>query len=138
MYIVNSLYSDFKNENKESQYSYRMIKGEFVFGQAFGIEIERQDLIEGEVVRIERDSISNISNREEKVKELLDLVYKYQVSPVHLVDILGEYVDKYVFDFNIWFMENKITYIVNYIKRWFYGYWSRNRYNRNRQSWKGY
>ena len=97
MYIVNSLYSNIKNDNKESQYSYRMIKGEFVFG----IEIERQDLIGGEVVRIERDSISNISNREEKVKELLDLVYKYQVSPVHLVDILGEYVDQYVSDFNI-------------------------------------
>ena len=31
----------------------------------------------------------------------LDLVYKYQVSPVHLVDILGEYVDQYVSDFNI-------------------------------------
>ena len=101
MYIVNSLYSNIKNDNKESQYSYRMIKGEFVFGKAFGIEIERQDLIGGDVVRIERDSISNISNREEKVKELLDLVYKYQVSPVHLVDILGEYVDQYVSDFNI-------------------------------------
>ena len=101
MYIVNSLYSNIKNDNKESQYSYRMIKGEFVFVKAFGIEIERQDLIGGEVVRIERDSISNISNREEKVKELLDLVYKYQVSPVHLVDILGEYVDQYVSDFNI-------------------------------------
>ena len=101
MYIVDSLYSNYKNDEKESQYFFRMTKGEFAFGQAFGIEIERQDVIEGEVVWIERDSISKISNKEENVKALLDLVYKYQVSPVHLVDILGEYVDNYISDFNI-------------------------------------
>lgn len=101
MYIVNSLYSNFKNDNKESQYYFRMTKKDFDFGHAFGIEIERQDLIEGEVVKIERDSINKISNREEKVKELLDLVYRNKVSPIHLVDILGEYVDRYVSDFNI-------------------------------------
>ncbi len=101
MYIVNSLYSNFKSDNKESQYYFRMTKKDFDFGQAFGIEIERQDLIEGEVVRIERDSINKISNKEEKVKELLNLVHKNQVSPIHLVDILGEYVDRYVSDFNI-------------------------------------
>jgi len=78
-----------------------MTKKDFDFGHAFGIEIERQDLIEGEVVRIERDSINKISNKEEKVKELLDLVYRNKVSPIHLVDILGEYVDRYVSDFNI-------------------------------------
>ncbi|MFU7517963.1 DUF6514 family protein, partial [Clostridium sp. HCS.1] len=73
-----------------------MTKKDFDFGHAFGIEIERQDLIEGEVVRIERDSINKISNKEEKVKKLLDLVYRNKVSPIHLVDILGEYVDRYV------------------------------------------
>ncbi|WP_416180711.1 DUF6514 family protein, partial [Clostridium sp. HCS.1] len=96
MYIVNSLFSNFKNDNKESQYYFRMTKKDFDFGHAFGIEIERQDLIEGEVVRIERDSINKISNKEEKVKKLLDLVYRNKVSPIHLVDILGEYVDRYV------------------------------------------
>ncbi|MDV4152500.1 DUF6514 family protein [Clostridium sp. AL.422] len=101
MYIVDSLYSNSKNDNKEVRYSFRMIKEKFNFGQAFGIEIERQDLIEGRVVQIERDLITKISNKEEKVKDLLELVYKYQVSPIHLVDILGEYVDNYVSDFSI-------------------------------------
>jgi len=101
MYIVDSLYSNNENDNKEVKYSFRIIKEKFNFGQAFGIEVERQDLIEGKVVQIERDSINKISNKEEKVKELLDLVYRYQVSPIHLVDILGEYVDEYVSDFNV-------------------------------------
>lgn len=101
MYIVDSLYSNSRNDNKEIRYSFRMVKEEFGVGQAFGIEVERQDLIEGSVVQVERDLIRRISNKEEKVKELLDLVHKYQVSPIHLVDILGEYVDNYVSDFNI-------------------------------------
>ena len=101
MNIVDSLYINNNNDNKEAIYSFRMIRENFNVGQAFGIEVERQDLIQGIVVKIERDLISGISNKEEKVRELLNLVYKHQVSPIHLVDILGEYVDNYVSDFNI-------------------------------------
>lgn len=101
MHIVESLYSDMKTDDKESRYSFRLFKENFLNGQAFGIEVERQDLMGGDVIRIERDFISKISNNEEKVKELLKLLYNYQVSPIHLVDILGEYVDNYVSDFNI-------------------------------------
>ncbi|MGG7060064.1 DUF6514 family protein [Clostridium tertium] len=99
MYIVDSLYSSSKNDNKEIRYSYRMISESFFGVQAFGIEAERQDLIEGNVVQIERDLIRKISNKEDKVKTLLNLLHDYQVSPIHLVDILGEYVDNYVSDF---------------------------------------
>ena len=101
MDIVNSLYKSSKNDNKESIYSYRRISENFLEGQAFGIEVERQDLIEGNVVKIERNLIRRISNKEDKVKNLLNLVHNYQVSPIHLVDILGEYVDNYVSDFNL-------------------------------------
>lgn len=99
MYIVDSLYNNIKYDNKESRYSYRMISESFFGGQAFGIEVERQDIIEGNVVQIERDLIRRISNKEDKVKILLSLVHDHQVSPIHLVDILGEYVDNYVSDF---------------------------------------
>lgn len=101
MHIVNSLYSNIHNDTKESRYFFRMIKENFYGGQAFGIEVERQDLINGNVVQIERDSIRKISNKEDKVQDLLKLIYEYEVSPIHLVDILGEYVDSCVSDFNI-------------------------------------
>ena len=55
---------------------------------------------EGKVVQIERDKIERISTKEEKVRQLLELLHIYQVSPIHLVDVLGEYVDNYVCDFN--------------------------------------
>lgn len=101
MYIVDSLYNITKSEDKEIRYAYRIISEEFYEGQAFGIEAERQDLIEGNVIRIERDEIRKISNVEEKVKKLLKLIHDNQVSPIHLVDILGEYVDECVSDFNL-------------------------------------
>lgn len=101
MYIVDSLYSVMENEEKELRYAYRLISESFCGGQAFGIEVERQDSIKGNVVRIERDEIRKISNAKEKVKELLNLVHVNQVSPIHLVDILGEYVDEYILDFGI-------------------------------------
>ena len=100
MYIIDTLYSYIKVENKEIKYSFRMTKEKLNLGQAFGIEVERQDLIEGKVIQVERDFIKRISNKEEKVKELLNLLHTYQVSPIHLVDIIGEYVDNYVYDFN--------------------------------------
>lgn len=101
MHIVESIDSNVKTDNKESKYSFRMFKESFFSGQAFGIEVERQDLIEGNIIKIERDSISKISNNEEKVRDLLKLLFNYKVSPIHLVDILGDYVDSYVSDFNI-------------------------------------
>lgn len=101
MNIVDNLYNVVKKEDRESKYIYRMISESFCNGQAFGIEVERQDIVDGSVVKIERDKIRNISNIKEKVNELLNLLHVNQVSPIHLVDILGEYVDEYVADFNL-------------------------------------
>lgn len=100
MKIINSLYSSFKNEEKEIKYSYRLTEEFYLKGQAFGIEVERQDIVDGNVVYIERDYIGKISNIEDRVRELLSLIHNYQVSPIHLVDILGAYVDNYVIDFD--------------------------------------
>ena len=66
----------------------------------YRIEVERQDIINGGLVNIERNSVNNISTDKEKVKRLFDLVSKNNVSPIHLIDVIGEYVDEYVSDFN--------------------------------------
>lgn len=100
MFIVENLCKTMKSEGYESLYSYRIFDEDFYGRQAYGIEIERQDMKEGKIINIERDSISRISTIEERVRNLLYLVYKNNVSPIHLIDILGEYVDKYVSDFN--------------------------------------
>lgn len=100
MIIVDSLNSTRVEEGKERKYIYRLTKEQFRESQAYGIEVERQDFLCGDVINIERDKIELISNNRYKVNELLRMLYKYQVSPIHLVDILGEYVDEYIYDFD--------------------------------------
>lgn len=100
MKIKESLSLSIENKEKEIQYFYRLTERETARGIAFGIEVEKQELNEGVLVNIERDSIDIISNKKEKVKHLLDLLYKNNVSPIHLVDVIGKYVDECVQDFD--------------------------------------
>jgi hypothetical protein len=89
-------------------YWYRLVRGQVslsisgdkVLVQTYGVEIERQDHLNGNVINIERDCISTISPQRYKIHNLLKMLYDNQVSPVHLVEVLGEYVDKYIIDFD--------------------------------------
>jgi hypothetical protein len=89
-------------------YNYRLTRGhismnlkcENVLVQTYGIEIERQDFINGIMINIERDSAENISPQRHKVHNLLRMLHEQGVSPIHLIDILGEYIDNYIIDFD--------------------------------------
>lgn len=88
-------------------YFYRLVRGNIIMTsdndkeeiQSYGIEVERQDVVNDELVAIIRDEISNISPHRHKVHNLLKLLYDNIVSPIHLVDLLGEYVDLYCSDY---------------------------------------
>jgi hypothetical protein len=89
-------------------YFYRLVKGQVslpsvgkgIIVQSYGIEIERQDVLSGEVTNIERDCLESISPQRHKVHNLLRLLYDKEVSPIHLIDVLGEYIDEYIIDFD--------------------------------------
>ncbi|MBI6873250.1 DUF6514 family protein, partial [Clostridium aciditolerans] len=68
--------------------------------QSYGIEIERQDLVDGKLVNIERDCVKSISPERHKVHNLMKLLYDNNVSPIHLIDVLGDYIDEYIVDFD--------------------------------------
>ena len=99
MHIDNILNDSIFENNKEIKYSYRLVRENFLDGQAYGIEVERQDFFNNKLVYIERNEIRKISNNKSKVEWLLSLLNDNKVSPIHLVDILGNYVDEYVTDF---------------------------------------
>lgn len=83
----------------ERKYQYKLIKTLIGKDEVFGIEIERTDY-KGELeIDSYKDSVELISPVESKVKDLLKMLYENQVSPIHLIDIIGEYVDEYVNDF---------------------------------------
>ncbi|WP_446897894.1 DUF6514 family protein [Clostridium sp. LBM24168] len=96
------------NDSMRRIYFYRLIKNEMNITcnwdiiplQSYGIEIERQDLLNDKLIDVCRDCVINISPDRYKVHSLLKLLYNSQVSPVHLVDIIGDYVDEYILDFD--------------------------------------
>lgn len=108
MIIVEDFMKTIANEKMEYRYFYRMTKDQITINSsntlkqldAYGIEVERQDICNGRLVNIERDRVKLISPYSNKVQVLLNLVSDYVVSPIHLIDILGEYVDEYTYDFD--------------------------------------
>lgn len=108
MVIVESLTRNELDGQKSYCYYYRLIKnklclpceGEALEVQSYGIEIERQDIVNDAVVGIDRESIDNVSPHRYKVHNLLKVLFDNSVSPLHLVDIAGDYVDEYAEDFD--------------------------------------
>jgi hypothetical protein len=106
--IVESMVRNEICEDMRKNYFYRLTKNKVSLElgqdtmevQSYGIEIERQDILNNSIVNIERDSVKSISPHRHKVHSLLKLLYDNCVSPVHLIDILGDYVDEYIVDFD--------------------------------------
>jgi hypothetical protein len=95
------------DENMEYLYRYFLLESKkdlciddnFVNIQCYGIEVVREKLLDGRIVDIDRDKIETISPIRNKVVDLIEYLKDHEVSPVHLVDIIGEYVDESVGDF---------------------------------------
>ena len=108
MVVIENLLRKVTDGDVNHNYFYRLVKsqisvsmyGELTEIQAYGIEIERQDIVDGSVVGIQRDCVENISPQRHKVKNLLKMLYDNTVSPIHMIDILGDYIDEYTSDFD--------------------------------------
>ena len=91
---INKTLSTIVNINeKEVKYIYRMTEKNIRNRQAFGIEIERQDFNDGQVVNLQTDYVSLVASEEKRANDILLLLFNNLVSPIHLVDIVGEYSD---------------------------------------------
>lgn len=99
MVLENMLITRFIN-NVEVKYTYSLTNERYNDVQAYGIKVERVDIKNGIVMNKVEDSVKYVSTKCHKVKSLLTLLYKNEVSPIHLIDIIGEYVDEWVSDFD--------------------------------------
>jgi len=108
MVVIENLNKKIIDGDVTHNYFYRLVKSQISVSmydevttvQAYGIEIESQDTENGTVVRIQRDCVETISPQRHKVKNLLKILYDNTVSPIHMIDILGEYIDEYTSDFD--------------------------------------
>ena len=90
-----------KNVNNITmRYLYKLLRTNFNKEYVYGIEIEREDIQGEKIINIEKESVDIISPKKEKVDDILNILYRNEVSPIHLIDIIGLDVDKAVFDFN--------------------------------------
>lgn len=85
-------------EKVEFNYSYRLTESTYNGVPVYGIEIERRDYIGIKNINIERDSIDMISFKEKEANDILINLYKNNLSPIHLVDIIGYYADKFSYE----------------------------------------
>lgn len=85
-----------KINEREMQYIYRLLLKDYNNKKVYGLEVERRDISNNQVINIERESIEEVSIVKDKVKEMIDILYNGIVSPIHVVDILGEEIDKCV------------------------------------------
>lgn len=108
MNLVDEYISIHKGEDVEYRYVYRLIKKDFNGIIAYGIEIERKDYVGLANVNLEREKIEVISAHRHKVKQLLIKLFMNQVSPYHLIDLVGSYVDEYAYEFDSG-MEEKVV-----------------------------
>lgn len=107
MLVVENLCRSQEYESVVYNYSYRIIKDKISFEeynnvemQSYGIEVERQDVVNNKIVNIEREQIKFISPYKEKVYNLNKMLCDNIVSPLHLLDTVGEYIDEYISDFD--------------------------------------
>ncbi|NMM62254.1 hypothetical protein HBE96_06050 [Clostridium sp. P21] len=106
--VVENLARTQKTEKVRYDYFYRLLKNEIsiTYGtdtvklQSYGIEVERQDFVDNKLMNIERDSVKSISTQRYKVHNLLKMLYDNLVSPIHLIEVLGENIDEYIVDFD--------------------------------------
>ena len=107
MLVVENLFKSEMCDDMIFNYSYRIVKDKVVFSdyskleiQSYGIEVERQDIVNDKLVKVERELVKCISPHRHKVHNLLKMLHDNAVSPLHLIDVLGEYIDEYITDYD--------------------------------------
>lgn len=106
--IVETLTNKVVEEGREFTYVYKLLKSDFLMEvegnqksiQAYGIEVETQDVINDEITTVFSDCEKYISPQRHKVQALIKLLNDNTVSPIHFIDIIGEYIDEYIGDFD--------------------------------------
>ncbi|SFD21232.1 DUF6514 family protein [Clostridium uliginosum] len=89
------------NNINEFKYNYRLTKSIYNGIIGYGIEIQKQDCTDSQDMELQKDGVRLISVHRHKVKKILMKLYNNQVSPIHLIDVIGSYVDEHVYEFDV-------------------------------------
>lgn len=99
MDVLDSICVSSDCDGQARKYYYRLTNTLFNNKNTYGLEVEKQDFIEDQLNKIERESLPIISTERNKVQAMFELLYKNVVSPIHVIDILGEEIDECAYYF---------------------------------------
>lgn len=68
---------------------------------SYGIGIIREEVYQGKVIDTFEDRFDSVSPVRNKVISLIDFLIDNEVSPLHLIDVIGESVDNWITDYEI-------------------------------------
>ena len=68
---------------------------------SYGIGIKRQEFLGGQIIDTFEDKFDSVSPTRTKVASLIDYLIDNEVSPIHLIDVIGESVDNWIIDYEI-------------------------------------
>lgn len=108
MEIVESMIKEIQVDDRICKYEYMLTKGEVSLNcsggvikiQSYGIEVERRDFLDGNVINIDHDGVKNVSSDRYKVHNLLKILYENIVSPINFIEVIGESIDEYASDYD--------------------------------------
>jgi len=90
------------------EYTYKLIQRELSMDvqggrrviEAYGIEVESRIKGNNESGQVFKDEVKYITPCKNKGREFLNMLKDNSVSPIHLIDIIEEYIEEYYMDFN--------------------------------------
>lgn len=106
--IIETLKSNIVCEENTVEYTYNLIKSELEINRngerrvidVYGVEIESEVKNKDKNVNQYKEHGSCITPDKYKGSKLLGLLRNNEVSPVHLIDIIEEYIEEYYADFD--------------------------------------
>lgn len=95
--FIMDILEEYKREHIENgiemDYLYRLIRSKKDGECFYGIEIVRKDYKDNKCVNEEENMVKGISNDFFKVKDYLMNLFLYDVSPLHLLDIIQDAIE---------------------------------------------
>lgn len=97
--FIMDILEEYKREHTENgiqmDYLYRLIRDKKEGEYVYGIEIVRKDYKDNKCINEEENIVKSVSNDIFKVKDYLMNLFLYDVSPLHLLDIIQDAVESY-------------------------------------------